>query len=109
MVTDDWDIVMRYPPCGKRLKPRQDRRARPGGVSNHRCFACRTRRSKPTLPRKLGPQDINLLHDQWSFDKLDVRSRRLSKDYEMLTENSEGIVYLASIQRLLNHLVPATS
>jgi putative transposase len=27
------------------------------------------------------------------------RSRRLSKDYEMLTENSEGFVYLASIRR----------
>ena len=36
------------------------------------------------------------------------RSRRLSKDYEKLTENSEGMVYLASIQRLLNHLVPVT-
>jgi len=36
------------------------------------------------------------------------RSRRLSKDYEKLTENSEGMVYLASIQRLLKHLVPAT-
>jgi putative transposase len=35
------------------------------------------------------------------------RSRRLSKDYEKLTENSEGMVYLASIQRLLNRLVPA--
>lgn len=34
------------------------------------------------------------------------RSRRLSKDYEMLTENSEGMVYLASIQRLLNSLAP---
>jgi len=36
------------------------------------------------------------------------RSRRLSKDYEKLTENSEGMVYLASIQRLLNSLFPAT-
>ena len=36
------------------------------------------------------------------------RSRRLSKDYEVLTENSEGLVYLASIQRLLKHLIPAT-
>jgi hypothetical protein len=44
-----------------------------------------------------------------AYDKLGVRSRRLSKDYEMLTENSEGIVSLASIQRLLKHLVPATS
>jgi putative transposase len=36
------------------------------------------------------------------------RSRRLSKDYEMLTENSEGMVYLASIQRLLNCLAPGS-
>jgi putative transposase len=36
------------------------------------------------------------------------RSRRLSKDYERLTENSEGMVYLASIQRLLKRLVPVT-
>ena len=36
------------------------------------------------------------------------RSRRLSKDYEKLTENSEGMVYLASSQRLLTHLVPFT-
>lgn len=35
------------------------------------------------------------------------RSRRLSKDYEKLTENSEGMVYLASVQRLLKRLVPA--
>lgn len=34
------------------------------------------------------------------------RSRRLSKDYEMVTENSQGMVYLSSIQRLLNHLAP---
>lgn len=35
------------------------------------------------------------------------RYRRLSKDYERLTENSQGMVYLASIDRLLNHLAPA--
>ena len=35
------------------------------------------------------------------------RYRRLSKDYEHLTENSEGMVYLASIDRLLNRLAPA--
>jgi putative transposase len=37
------------------------------------------------------------------------RSRRLSKDYEMLTENSEGFVYLASIQRLLTHHVASAT
>jgi putative transposase len=35
------------------------------------------------------------------------RFRRLSKDYEHLTDNSEGMVYLASINRLLNRLAPA--
>ena len=35
------------------------------------------------------------------------RFRRLSKDYEHFTENSEGMVYLASINRLLNQLAPA--
>lgn len=35
------------------------------------------------------------------------RYRRLSKDYERLTENSEGMVYLASASRLLNRLAPA--
>ena len=34
------------------------------------------------------------------------RYRRLSKDYEYLTENSEGLVYLASINRLLMRLAP---
>lgn len=35
------------------------------------------------------------------------RYRRLSKDYERLTENSEGMVYLASIRRLLDRLASA--
>ncbi len=35
------------------------------------------------------------------------RYRRLSKDYEHLTENSEGMVYLASISRLLHRLALA--
>lgn len=35
------------------------------------------------------------------------RYRRLSKDYERLTENSEGMVYLASASRLLKRLAPA--
>jgi putative transposase len=36
------------------------------------------------------------------------RYRRLSKDYECLTDNSAGMVYLASINRLLTRLAPAT-
>src|SRR5262245_40098695 len=35
------------------------------------------------------------------------RYRRLSKDYERLTDNSEGMVYLASASRLLKRLAPA--
>jgi putative transposase len=35
------------------------------------------------------------------------RYRRLSKDYEQLLENSEGMVYLASIHRMLRCLAPA--
>jgi putative transposase len=35
------------------------------------------------------------------------RYRRLSKDYERLTENSQGLVYLASASRLLNRLASA--
>jgi len=34
------------------------------------------------------------------------RFRRLSKDYERLPEHSEGWIYLASINRLLNRLAP---
>lgn len=35
------------------------------------------------------------------------RYRRLSKDYERLTDHSEGMVYVASISRLLKRLAPA--
>jgi len=35
------------------------------------------------------------------------RYRRLSKDYEQVLENSEGMVYLASIHHLLKRLAPA--
>lgn len=35
------------------------------------------------------------------------RYRRLSKDYEQRLENSEGMVYLASIHHLLKRLAPA--
>src|SRR5260370_259837 len=35
------------------------------------------------------------------------RYRRLSKDYERLTDHSEGMVYLASSRRLLNRLASA--
>jgi putative transposase len=35
--------------------------------------------------------------------------RRLSKDYEFYCENSESMIYIASIHRLLRRLVPASS
>jgi putative transposase len=61
--------------------------------------------------RPTGKKGFVLLPRRWvverSFAHLG-RSRRLSKDYEKLNENSEGMVYLASIQRLLKCLVPAT-
>ena len=34
--------------------------------------------------------------------------RRLSKDYEFWSENSEGMIYIASIHRLLKRLAPTT-
>jgi len=61
--------------------------------------------------RPTGKKGFVLLPMRWVVERTFAhlgRSRRLSKDYEHLIENSEGMVYLASIQRLLNHLVPAT-
>ena len=34
--------------------------------------------------------------------------RRLSKDYEFFCENSEGMIYIASIHRMVRRLAPAT-
>ena len=51
-----------------------------------------------------------LLPKRWIVERTFAwlgRYRRLSKDYEQLLENSEGMVYLASIHRLVNCLVPA--
>src|SRR5690349_20371363 len=61
--------------------------------------------------RPAGKKGFVVLPKRWiverSFAHL-ARSRRLSKDYEKLADNSQGFVYLASIQRLLKHLVPVT-
>jgi putative transposase len=50
-----------------------------------------------------------LLPQRWVVERTFAhlgRSRRLSKDYEKLTQHSASMVYLASIQRLLKRLVP---
>ncbi len=34
--------------------------------------------------------------------------RRLSKDYQFFCDNSESVIYIASIHRMVRHLAPAT-
>src|SRR5258708_7753365 len=61
--------------------------------------------------RPTGKKGFVVLPQRWVVERTFAwlgRSRRLSKDYEKLPQNSSGMVYLASIQRLLNHLPPAT-
>ncbi len=61
--------------------------------------------------RPTGKKGFVVLPQRWVVERTFAwlgRSRRLSKDYEKLPQNSAGMVYLASIQRLLNHLAPAT-
>jgi putative transposase len=60
---------------------------------------------RPPDQKGFVPQPIRWVVERtlaWLF-----RYRRLSKDYERLTENSEGMVYLASASRLLKRLAPA--
>jgi putative transposase len=60
--------------------------------------------------RPTGKQGFVLVPIRWVVERTFAwlgRYRRLSKDYERLTRNSEGMIYLASINRLLNRLVPA--
>ena len=60
--------------------------------------------------RPTGEKGFVLLPIRWVVERTFAwlgRYRRLSKDYEHLTENSEGMVYLASISRLLMRLAPA--
>jgi len=59
--------------------------------------------------RPTGKKGFVLLPIRWVVERTFAwlgRYRRLSKDYERLTENSEGMIYLASINRLLNRLAP---
>ena len=60
--------------------------------------------------RPHGAKGFVLLPQRWVVERSFAwlgRCRRLSKDYEKLTKNSEGMVYLASLQRLLKRLAPA--
>lgn len=55
-------------------------------------------------------QGFKLLARRWVVERTFAwlgRSRRLSKDYERCSKSSEGMVYLASIRRLLNRLAAA--
>lgn len=59
--------------------------------------------------RPTGSKGFVLLPQRWVVERTFAwlgRSRRLSKDYEKLPENSEGMVYLASFRRFLNRLAP---
>lgn len=61
--------------------------------------------------RPTGKKGFVVLPRRWVVERTFAwlgRFRRLSKDYEKLLDNSAGMVYLASIQRFLNSLAPAT-
>jgi putative transposase len=61
--------------------------------------------------RPTGRQGFVLVPMRWVVERSFAwlgRYRRLSKDFEMLLDNSVGMIYLASLHRLLNRLVPAS-
>lgn len=61
-------------------------------------------------PRPTNAKGVVLVPMRWVVERTFAwfgRYRRLSKDYEHFTETSEGMVYLASINRLLNRLATA--
>lgn len=60
--------------------------------------------------RPTGRKGFVLLPRRWVVERTFAwlgRYRRLSKDFERLLHNSAGMVYLASLHRLLNRLAPA--
>jgi putative transposase len=67
-----------------------------------------------TLDIVLRPTDKKgfvLIPQRWVVERSFAwlgRYRRLAKDFEQLVQNSAGMVYLASIHRLLRRLAPAT-
>jgi putative transposase len=61
-------------------------------------------------PRPINTKGFVLVPMRWVVERTFAwfgRYRRLSKDYEHFTDSSEGMVYWASIHRLLNRLAPA--
>ncbi len=60
--------------------------------------------------RPSGAKGFVLLAVRWVVERTFAwlgRYRRLSKDFERLVEHSAGMIYLASLHRLLNRLAPA--
>ena len=54
-----------------------------------------------------GQKEFKVLPKRWVVERTLAwlgNYRRLSKDYERLTHNSEGMIYLASIKTMLNRL-----
>ena len=63
------------------------------------------------VSRPSGQKGFQVLPRRWVVERAlgwFNRYRRLSKDYERLAESSESMVYIASIQTLLNRLAPST-
>jgi len=61
--------------------------------------------------RPTGSHGFVLIPIRWLVERSFAwfsRYRRLSRDFEKLVENSAGMVYVASLHRLLNRLAPAT-
>ena len=62
------------------------------------------------VSRPPGPKGFQVLPRRWVVERAlgrFNRCRRLSKDYDCLAESSESMVYIASIQTLLNWLAPS--
>ena len=62
------------------------------------------------VSRPSGQKGFQVLPRRWVVERTlgwFNRYRRLSKDYERLAESSESMVYIASIQTLLNRLAPS--